>query len=537
MSNEFRIFGPPGCGKTTYLCAQVKKAVEKHGPDALLLASFTKTAAAELGGRDLPISSERIGTLHAHCYRSLGSPKIAEANIKQFNDENSIYTLTPQTKGALDEGASDITYNQEHDQYFAEYQVLRARMIPRNVWSVNILGFAKKWEEWKDECGYIDFTDMIEKVLKWNTAPPYQATIGIFDEVQDFTPLQLQLIRKWGESLDFFLLAGDDDQTLYNFTGATPDAFLKPDIDSKNKIILSQSYRVPVIPQRFAQNLIKMIKNREPKEYKPREEEGELRTLSSANWKEPRKLVDDMESYLERRKSIMVLGACGYMLHATIEELRSRGIAFHNPYRINRGDWNPLKGARGSTKSRLIDFLVPSGPEHGGVKVWSPQQLASWVDMVGASDVLNRGWKQKVIAYGASANDYNVDEYFKLMVDAFKPAALDKAIKKNPDFIIKNVTAQRRNQMEFISAVLKRGGEKDLIEKPKVCMGTIHSVKGGQADVVYVFPDLSLNGHKEYNGGEWEPVIRQFYVGVTRCKESLIICRPAGGWFVKQLII
>ena len=68
-------------------------------------------------------------------------------------------------------------------------------------------------------------------------------------------------------------------------------------------------------------------------------------------------------------------------------------------------------------------------------------------------------------------------------------------------------------------------------------MGTIHSVKGGQADVVYVFPDLSLNGHKEYNGGEWEPVIRQFYVGVTRCKESLIICRPAGGWFVKQLII
>lgn len=63
MENEYRIFGPPGCGKTTYLCAQVNKAVEKHGPDALILASFTKTAAAELGGRNLPISHERVGTL------------------------------------------------------------------------------------------------------------------------------------------------------------------------------------------------------------------------------------------------------------------------------------------------------------------------------------------------------------------------------------------------------------------------------------------------------------------------------------------
>ena len=34
---------------------------------------------------------------------------------------------------------------------------------------------------------------------------------------------------------------GDDDQTIFSFTGASPDAILDPDIPDDHKIILKQS--------------------------------------------------------------------------------------------------------------------------------------------------------------------------------------------------------------------------------------------------------------------------------------------------------
>jgi superfamily I DNA/RNA helicase len=69
--NEFRIFGPPGTGKTTMLGRQIHHAAERFGPDAVLVTSFSRAAAKELAGRDLPIDDARIGTLHSHCWRAL----------------------------------------------------------------------------------------------------------------------------------------------------------------------------------------------------------------------------------------------------------------------------------------------------------------------------------------------------------------------------------------------------------------------------------------------------------------------------------
>jgi superfamily I DNA/RNA helicase len=69
-------------------------------------------------------------------------------------------------------------------------------------------------------------------------------------------------------------------------------------------------------------------------------------------------------------------------------------------------------------------------------------------------------------------------------------------------------------------------GPRALMDLPKVVVGTIHSVKGGQADVVYLFPDLSQAGDAQYNrgGAARDSVIRVFYVGLTRAREKLYIC-------------
>jgi superfamily I DNA/RNA helicase len=49
-----------------------------------------------------------------------------------------------------------------------------------------------------------------------------------------------------------------------------------------------------------------------------------------------------------------------------------------------------------------------------------------------------------------------------------------------------------------------------------------------EADVVYLFPDLSYAGMNEWIGGGSAAVRRLFYVGMTRAKESLILCQPVG---------
>jgi len=89
------------------------------------------------------------------------------------------------------------------------------------------------------------------------------------------------------------------------------------------------------------------------------------------------------------------------------------------------------------------------------------------------------------------------------------------------------VTADVHPRVQFPADIAARRGPHALAATPQVIVGTIHSVKGGQADVVYLFPDLSQAGEAQYarGGAARDSVIRQFYVGVTRAYEGLYICR------------
>jgi superfamily I DNA/RNA helicase len=47
VTNEYRLFGPPGTGKTSRIADHAKRTGKKHGADKLLVTSFSRTAAAE----------------------------------------------------------------------------------------------------------------------------------------------------------------------------------------------------------------------------------------------------------------------------------------------------------------------------------------------------------------------------------------------------------------------------------------------------------------------------------------------------------
>jgi len=96
------------------------------------------------------------------------------------------------------------------------------------------------------------------------------------------------------------------------------------------------------------------------------------------------------------------------------------------------------------------------------------------------------------------------------------------------------VTADVHPRVQFPADIAIRRGPNALAATPQVIVGTIHSVKGGQADVVYLCPDLSQAGEAQYarGGAARDSVIRQFYVGVTRAREKLYICQAETGMAV-----
>jgi superfamily I DNA/RNA helicase len=86
--------------------------------------------------------------------------------------------------------------------------------------------------------------------------------------------------------------------------------------------------------------------------------------------------------------------------------------------------------------------------------------------------------------------------------------------------------AAELQRFRYSLAVAKRHGAQVLREVPRLVIGTIHSVKGGEADVIYLSPELSAAGAAAWRS-QRDTVIRQFYVGLTRAKESLVLVSAA----------
>jgi superfamily I DNA/RNA helicase len=545
LTSEYRIFGPPGTGKTTNLTRQIRRAVERFGPDSVLITSFSRAAAAELAGRDLPVPPDRVGTLHSHCYHALGRPQIAEANVEDWNKDNPHLQITPTKKqGKLDgEEASEDDGMQamEGDAWLQELSRYRGQMLPPAAWPPALRQFAAKWEDYKRANGLFDFCDLIERCLHDVVLAPKRPAVIFADEAQDLNRMQLTLIRRWGEHANYFIVAGDDDQTIYSFTGASPDAILGPEIPDDHKIILKQSYRVPRAVHAVANRLIQQVTRRQEKHYLPRPADGVISEVAGT-WQTPDYgVLRTAIEHIERGRTVMFLAACSYMLRPVTQVLRKNAIPFHNPYRRSNGFWNPLRvGRRGSAVNRILALLAayPSfGEAH---RQWTAGEFALWTEWLTAKGILKHGAKAQLREWDDTRPVTLAD------LDAvFEAGALESLLTCfEGDYRAllawwrARVNTAIENRIQFPADVAAVGGPQALLECPQVIVGTIHSVKGGEADVVILFPDLSQAGDAAYlrHGPPRDAVIRTFYVGMTRAREALYLAGPASAMSARLVL-
>ena len=542
-TSEYRIFGPPGTGKTTNLTRQIRRAVERYGSNAILVTSFSRAAAHELAGRDLPVDPDRVGTLHSHCFHALGGPEIAEANVEEWNRDNPHLAITPVKKHAKldgEETADEESENQEKrgDEFLAQLSRFRGMMLSRDLWPVTLREFEQAWTTYKQANGLLDFTDLIDVCLRDVYTAPKNPSVIFADEAQDLNKMQLTLIRKWGRRAEYFIVAGDDDQTIYSFTGATPEAMLDPEIPLDHKIILKQSYRVPQAVHGLANGLIGQVTRRQEKEYLARAEAGGVERLTRGSYGSPEYFIlKSANQHMERGQTVMFLASCSYMLRPLVSVLRKNGVPFHNPYRRSNGFWNPIRaGRRGSTANRIAALLVAHPAWGEDAHPWTHGDLAQWAECLQTKGVLRHGAKKKLAAY--AGQEQVTSEAFD---DLFEPSAMESMLEAYEgdyrgllQWWRDHVTADIHARSQFPADIAARRGPRALFDTPKAIVGTIHSVKGGQADVVYLFPDLSQAGDAQYarGGAARDSVIRQFYVGVTRTREKLYLCQRETGMAV-----
>lgn len=548
QTNEERLYGPPGTGKTTTLSRMIVEAAKEYGSDRVLVASFTKAAAVELAGRNLPLDSAQVGTLHAICYRALDNPVIAETRMSEWNEAYPRLAMTASASGN-DDPSWDMSMRGEADRFMAAYQTQRARLVARSDMRYEgasggeFEDFVTKWEDFKRQTGYIDFTDMIEIALRDFDAAPGDPSIMFLDEAQDMAPLELSLARKWAAQMDRFVLAADDDQAIYGFKGSDPQAIFG--VPCRTQTVLEQSYRIPRAVHAAATRLTDQLSWRVPKAYRPRDADGFVKKLWEADYGDPKASVEKAKEIVADGKTVMFLASCSYMLKQTCEALKEAGVPYHNPFKQRRQDWNPLAlgtAARRTALDRVVAYMAIRPDVRGkDAHIWDSDEFKLWASCIDAAKFFKRGVKTQITSkdFRLPSGDHERVTAIANMLSAATAELPDaehfsNAFEGDVSWLERNLKGDQGQRMRYPLRIARDYGPKALLERPKVIVGTVHSTKGSESDVVIIAPDLSFAGWEEYQhvGPRRDSVLRLGYVGMTRAREGIYVMSNATKFYM-----
>jgi len=505
----FRYFGPPGTGKTTTLLNQVDELlVGGMPPTSIGYFAFTRKAAHE--ARDRAVN--RFGldpendftyfrTLHSLAFLLLGlnnSDILSDSNLKEFGNTVGV-DLSSTNESVEDDGFSILRSN---------HPIMRCIDIARNTlqgpeYAYNFCNLQmplyefehlfKEYQRFKLSQGLKDFTDMMVDLSASAGHIPYFQVVFL-DEAQDLTPLQWQVANQLDERSDRMYVAGDDDQGIYKWAGADIDHFIGLSGGSE---VLEQSYRIPRSVHRVANSVASRIRNRQKKHWKPRTEEGSVTRIY------------DPQGFDFGDENWLVMAQANYMLDAVAAEMRSTGQFFE---RFNKPSLS--KKVRDAISS-WNHLQLNKGHE---VSLKDAQNLYRFISS--GDGKLMRGAKKML----SGANDQDLftlgilREHFGLQLP---DVPWDKALDRIRD-----------EDRAYATALLNRGI--NIFQKPNVRLSTIHGAKGGEADNVLLFTDLSGKALEDMERNP-DDAHRVLYVGITRTKQNLVLKMPEDsqrGWAI-----
>ncbi|MEU6821880.1 ATP-dependent DNA helicase UvrD2 [Streptomyces atriruber] len=236
-----------GTGKTRAITHRIAYGVRAGmlQPASVLAVTFTNRAAGEMRGRlrQLGASGVQARTFHSAALRQLQFfwpkavggplPRIVDRKIKLVADAAAACRIRLD-RNELRDLTSEIEWSKVTQTVPADYAAAAAksgRDVPRDPAEIAQLYAA--YENLKRDRAVIDFEDVLLLAVgilqdRHDIAEQIRAQYQHFvvDEYQDVSPLQQRLLELWLGERDSLCVVGDASQTIYSFTGATPDHLL-----------------------------------------------------------------------------------------------------------------------------------------------------------------------------------------------------------------------------------------------------------------------------------------------------------------------
>ncbi|MBP2049117.1 DNA helicase-2/ATP-dependent DNA helicase PcrA [Streptomyces griseochromogenes] len=236
-----------GTGKTRAITHRIAYGVHAGilQPSSVLAVTFTNRAAGEMRGRlrQLGANGVQARTFHSAALRQLqyfwpkaigGSmPRLIDRKFQLVADAAATCNLRLD-RGELRDAMAEIEWSKVTQTIPADYPYAVAkadREAPRDP--VEIAHLYAAYEDLKRDRAVIDFEDVLLLTVavlqdRHDIAEQVRAQYQHFvvDEYQDVSPLQQRLLELWLGDRDSLCVVGDASQTIYSFTGATPDHLL-----------------------------------------------------------------------------------------------------------------------------------------------------------------------------------------------------------------------------------------------------------------------------------------------------------------------
>ena len=498
----WKIYGPPGTGKTWTLLNIVKYGVGKlhKVPEYIGYCSYTRAAAKEgmdrvlkaFPGKYKEDSFELFKTIHAMCLSRTRDSALEIIDPRKHLASFSYLERGEEVNlqiGQSEDGKIEIQnypielYERARNCKISLKQAYdEDNSLKKTKHWGDLVDIVSNWVKFKENL-FMDYTDMIENFLLNDYS--FGLDYFIVDEAQDLTPLQWDFVYLMASKAQKVFIAGDDDQAIHEWNGASVEEFLK--FPGKVKV-LRKSRRMPREVQKFSKNITNLIRVRQPKEFTSTGSKGYVNTnnfrLSHINFNQ---YIDDTWMVLVRtRTELMEVKA----------EARDLGIFFKNSSgqsAVNPTYWK-------------------------AIKIWEKLMKGEEINLQEVSLVyhyikdIQHGWRRTDNKKWSSVPQ----QTFNYMYLNAKCGLLQD---KGSWTTALDIDMANRNYIEKLM-------EKHINpeEDPKIIIDKIHQVKGKEADHVVIYEKCpKICTLQEKTSKERDAELRVLYVAVTRAKKGVEI--------------
>ncbi len=376
-----RVLAGPGTGKTFALMRRVARLLQDGAtPNRMLVCTFTRTAARDLGGELARLGVEgvddvRAGTLHAFCFGLLGRDEALEATgrvprpLLRFEERFLLEDLSGDGFGG----------SRDRHRRLQAFNAAWARLQSETPgWPEDPIdqAFHRELVGWLRFHKAILIGELVPEALRYLRENPASPHRGVFehvlvDEYQDLNRAEQVLLDLLAEA-GHLIVIGDEDQSIYSFKFAHPEGIAAFDGTHPNTHdeALEECRRCPQRVVEMANTLIANNPGRAPRALTPLRgnPDGEVRVLQ---WRTMEDEAQGIAEIIRRRVQsaeveggrVLVLAPRRQLGYEIRNALNAIGVLAHSFFHEEALDGNPKLLDESAAQQAFTLLTLLANPE------------------------------------------------------------------------------------------------------------------------------------------------------------------------------